>query len=110
MMELALKIPEEVLFALKLPPSEVDAELRKELALALYQRGVLPLGKARVLASMKRRDFEELLGSRQIARHSKKINQPASPRKNTAFWPGNNLLRMAGAFKGPKDLSKRHIL
>jgi predicted HTH domain antitoxin len=68
-MQISLEIPKEVLHALKLPPPEVEAELRKELALALYQRGVLPLGKARVLAGMKRREFEELLGRRQIPRH-----------------------------------------
>ena len=44
-------------------------EFRKESALALYQRGVLPLGKARLLARMTRWEFEELLGQRKILRH-----------------------------------------
>jgi predicted HTH domain antitoxin len=55
--------------ALRLPPDEVDAELRKELALALYQRGVLSSGKACRLAGMTRWEFEELLGQRMIPRH-----------------------------------------
>ena len=64
-----LEIPEEVVRALKLPPREVQQELRKELALALYERGVLSLGKARELAGMTRWQFHELLGQRRIARH-----------------------------------------
>lgn len=64
-----LEVPAEVMAAVKLPPGEIEHELRKELALALYQRGVLSLGKARALAQMPRWDFEELLGQRGIVRH-----------------------------------------
>ncbi|MFQ5873488.1 MAG: UPF0175 family protein [Dehalococcoidia bacterium] len=67
--KLTLEVPAEVVDAVKLPPGEVEGELRKELALALYKRGVLSLGKARALAQMTRWDFEELLGQRGIARH-----------------------------------------
>ncbi len=67
--QLILKIPEDVVDALRLPPDEVDAELRKELALALYQRGVLSSGKACRLAGMTRWEFEELIGQRRIPRH-----------------------------------------
>lgn len=68
-MEFFLEIPKEVLYAMKLPLAEAKEELHKELALALYQRGILSLGKARELAGMKRWEFEELLGRRQIPRH-----------------------------------------
>jgi len=50
MPKVVLDIPEDVHAALRLPPPEIEAELRKELALALYQRQVLPVGKARVLS------------------------------------------------------------
>ena len=46
-----------------------EKEFRKELAVALYGRGVLSLGKARALAQMARWEFEELLGQRKIVRH-----------------------------------------
>ena len=69
MAELALEIPREVMEAVRLPPGEVEPELRKELALALYQRGALSLGKARLLARMTKWEFEELLGQRKIPRH-----------------------------------------
>ena len=68
-MEVVLKIPEEVVDAVKLPPQEIEPELRKELALALYQRGALSLGKARRLAEMTRWEFEDLLRCRQVTRH-----------------------------------------
>jgi predicted HTH domain antitoxin len=68
-MQRILKIPSDVMEALRLPPDEVEAELRKELALALYQRGVLSSGKACALAGITRWEFEELLGQRQIRRH-----------------------------------------
>ena len=68
-MEFVLEIPGEVIEAVKLPPQEIEPEFRKELALALYQRGVLSLGKARSLAQMTRWEFEELLARRQVKRH-----------------------------------------
>ena len=69
MAKLTLEVPSEVVDAVKLPPAEVEGELRKELALALYRRGVLSLGKARILAGMTRWQFEQALSDRQIPRH-----------------------------------------
>ncbi|MGH9754016.1 MAG: UPF0175 family protein [Blastocatellia bacterium] len=68
-MSLTLQVPNEVLEAMKLPPAEVEAELLRDLAVSLYQRGILPLGKARLLAQMSRWDFIELLARRGVARH-----------------------------------------
>lgn len=68
-MPLILEIPSDVVAALRLPPAEAEKVIRKELALALYQRGVLPVGKARLLAGMTRREFKEALGERGIERH-----------------------------------------
>jgi len=67
--KVTLEVPKEVVEAVRLPFSEMDQEFRKELALALYRRGVLSLGKARALAQMTRWEFEDLLGQRGIARH-----------------------------------------
>jgi predicted HTH domain antitoxin len=69
MARLVLEVPPEVVDAVRLPPAEVEAELLKELALALYRRGVLSLGKARTLAQLDRWRFEQLLGERRIPRH-----------------------------------------
>ena len=74
MEKVMLEVPKEVVEAVRLPFSEMDQEFRKELALALYQRGVLSLGKARALAQMTRWEFEELLGQRGITRHYTRID------------------------------------
>jgi predicted HTH domain antitoxin len=68
-MNLYLEIPVDVLNSVRLPPNEIEQEFRIELALALYQRGALSLGKARLLAQMTRWEFDELLGERKILRH-----------------------------------------
>lgn len=64
-----IEIPDDVVEAAKLPPDEIEKEFRLELALALYQRGVLSSGKARSLAQVTRWEFEDLLGQRKIPRH-----------------------------------------
>lgn len=69
MEKLVLEVPAEVVDAARLPPGEIEREFLKEPAVALYQRGVLSLGKARLLAQMTRWEFEELLGQRRIPRH-----------------------------------------
>lgn len=56
-----LSIPDETLLAV--PISEV--ELRQEVAILLYQRG-LALGKAGALAGMNRYEFRHLLASRRV--------------------------------------------
>ncbi len=74
MAKLVLEVPPDIVDAVRLPPAEVETEILKELALALYRRGLLPLGKARALARMNRRQFEQLLGDRQIPRHYTEVN------------------------------------
>lgn len=69
MAKLILEIPEEIVNAIRLPPGEIESEIWKELALALYRRGALAFGKARALAQMTRWEFEQLLADRQIPRH-----------------------------------------
>ena len=68
-MSLTLEIPDDVAQALRFPPTEAAAELRKELAVALYARGALGFGKARELTGLTRWEFDELLGRRGLARH-----------------------------------------
>jgi len=69
MKDIVLEVPAEVVAATRLPYEEIEKEYRKELALALYQRGLLPASKAGLVAQMTRWEFETLLGERQIPRH-----------------------------------------
>ena len=45
-MTLNLEIPESIANSLRLPAPEVEARLRRELAVALYAQDILPFGKA----------------------------------------------------------------
>jgi len=68
-MGLQLHIPDSVARAIRLPDEEIAEELRVELAIALYVRGLLSFGKARELADKGKYDFGRLLGERDIVRH-----------------------------------------
>ena len=69
MADITITVPQNIVQALRLPPDTVAAELQRELAVALYQRGILSSGKAAALAEMTRWEWEELLGARKIPRH-----------------------------------------
>ena len=65
----SINIPEDVLIAIKIPKKDVEKVLKIELAITLYQRGILSLGKARKLAKMSKWEFIERLGERKVERH-----------------------------------------
>jgi predicted HTH domain antitoxin len=64
-----IEIDDEIYEALNVPEGERDATVRTELAVSLYDRGVLSFGKARALADLSKREFHRLLGDRRIERH-----------------------------------------
>lgn len=65
----SIAIHKDVLAAIKIPEKDVEKVLKQELAIALYQRGIISLGKARKLAEMCKWEFIEELGKRKIERH-----------------------------------------
>ena len=67
--KMILEIPGELAEALRVPTEEKQARLRQELAVRLYQKGLLSFGKARELAEMSKWEFHLLLGKEGIARH-----------------------------------------
>jgi len=69
MSDVTIRIPQDIVQALRLPPDAIAIELQRELSVALYLRGILSSGKAAALAGMNRWEWEELLGSRKIPRH-----------------------------------------
>ncbi|UNC93974.1 UPF0175 family protein [Candidatus Contubernalis alkalaceticus] len=68
-MECNIKIPQHIYLALKLPEGDKEKLLLIELAVSLYERGILSFGKARDLAKMSKWDFHEELGKRKVERH-----------------------------------------
>ncbi len=64
-----LEIPEDVLTSIKIPKKELEKALKIDLAMALFQKEAISLGKARKLAGMSKWEFLEELGRRKIPRH-----------------------------------------
>ena len=62
---ISIDIPREVLHASRMTPQE----LRRELAIYLFQQGKLSFGKAREMAEMTLWAFQQLLGSKGIPIH-----------------------------------------
>ena len=69
MKELVLEIPGDLAEALRVPRDEQAARLRQELAVRLYQKGILSFGKARQLTGMTKWEFHSVLGEEGIVRH-----------------------------------------
>ncbi len=67
-MQLTLEIPDAAADAMRIPREEVGAELRKEMAVALYARGAFSAGKAAEFAGIGRVAFEQLLCERRVVR------------------------------------------
>lgn len=67
-MPLQLEFNDEIQDALRIPPDEQEGRLRRELALRLYEKGLLSLGKARQLAGMEKWNFLLLLAQDGISR------------------------------------------
>lgn len=64
-----LEIDDAVYEALRIPEQERPERLKQELAVSLYAQDLLSFGKARELAEMSTREFQEVLGEREIRRH-----------------------------------------
>jgi predicted HTH domain antitoxin len=62
---ISIEIPREITHITRMTPEE----LKRELAISLYQQGKLSFGKAREMAGMTVWTFQQLLGSREIPVH-----------------------------------------
>ena len=65
---LTFDVPDCILQEIHLPPAAAQAEVTKEVALALYARGLLSLGKASEFSGITRPEFESLLAERHVER------------------------------------------
>ena len=62
MAALMLEIPEDVPAPARIDPADMEETLRRELAVQLCSRGLLPEAAARRLSGMERVKFDDLLG------------------------------------------------
>lgn len=68
MSSVTLELTAEAVEALRLPRGEEQSRLRRELAVRLYEKDLLPFGKAREVAGLTKWEFHELLGTENITR------------------------------------------
>lgn len=61
-----LEIPDDILAQARIGPAELEETLRRELAVQLYSRGLLPKAPARRLSGMERIAFDDLLAERNV--------------------------------------------
>jgi predicted HTH domain antitoxin len=66
-MGMTLDIPEDVVNALRLPRKGTKEELKRLLAVTLYTKGILGIGKARELAGVTKLEFFALLSKEGVA-------------------------------------------
>lgn len=69
MPKLTIEASKDLVESLKIPRREALKRLKEELAVRLYEKGLLGFGKARELAGMTKWEFHFLLGVEGIARH-----------------------------------------
>ncbi|WP_199249820.1 UPF0175 family protein [[Phormidium] sp. ETS-05] len=68
-MTVKLNIPDSIVQSIRLPENRIEAELLKELAVALYSQEMISFARARELARMGHYEFGQLLGTRQVMRY-----------------------------------------
>ena len=61
----SIEIPREIIHSTRMTPQD----LKRDLAILLFQQGKLSFGKAREMAGMNAWAFQQLLGSREIPVH-----------------------------------------
>lgn len=66
MQAVTLTLPAESLIGVRIPPHELERELRSRLAAALYSDGILSGAAACRMADMGKAEFQHLLGERGI--------------------------------------------
>ena len=69
MVKVKMDVPKDVLVAARITKRSAAKELKKELAVHLFERKVLSFGKAAKLTGVSKWEFMSLLGKRRIPLH-----------------------------------------
>jgi len=85
MQDVTLTLPAESLIGVRIPPRELQQELRRRLAAALFSDGILSGASACRMAAMGKAEFQFMLGERGI---SQPLGDQAFEQdmKNLAAW------------------------
>lgn len=65
MQDVTLRLPGDSLVGVKIPPKELEGELRRRLAAALFPDGILSNSAACRMAGLEKTEFQYLLGERE---------------------------------------------
>ena len=68
MSNITIEISENIARSAKIPTKEINFRFKQELAIRLYEQGILNFGKARILAGLTKWQFHRLLGKEDILR------------------------------------------
>lgn len=85
MQGMTLNLPAESLVGVRIPPRDLEHELRRRLAAALFSDGVLSGASACRMAGMTKAEFQHMLGERGI---SQPLDEPdyEEDLSNLAAW------------------------
>lgn len=85
MQDLTLTLPADSLVGVRIPPRELQQELRRRLATALFSDGILSGAAACRMAGMEKAEFQFMLGERGI---TQPLDAPdfAEDLSNLATW------------------------
>jgi len=63
---ICIEIPDEIAAELRLPPKQIDLQLKRELAIHLVRESICTCAQGARLAEMDRLSFERMLGERKV--------------------------------------------
>lgn len=85
MSDLILTLPAESLIGARIPPRELEVELRRRLAAALFSDGIVSGAAACRMAGMAKAEFQHMLGERGV-RQPLDIPDYEQDRANLDAW------------------------
>jgi predicted HTH domain antitoxin len=85
MKDLVMTLPREALASAKIPPAELERELRVRLAAALFSDGILGGAAACRVADMSKAEFQKWLGDHGVAQPLD-VEDYVAERENLGSW------------------------
>ena len=66
MQDVTLRLPGDSLIGVRIPPKELEGELRRRLAAALFSDGIVSNAAACRMAELEKTEFQHLMGEREV--------------------------------------------
>jgi len=85
MKNISIKIPEDIMYSVKIPRKHWEVKIKQELALQLYREGLISFANAHRMAELSKIEFHYLLGDRCIPRQYD-LEDYEKDLENLAIW------------------------